>query len=98
METFVDVIRSQTPVLVVFFANWCGACRLMLPMLCELADRVIEWARVIKIDIDRNDFVTAFYEIKCVPTIIIFKSGVAKWRRVGIASLGELHEHLLCYC
>lgn len=83
METFGDLIKSETPVLVDFYADWCGPCQTMMPIVKELAGKVSGKARVIKINIDKNQAVSAQYNVRSVPTFIIFKSGEIVWRHSG---------------
>ena len=75
MEKFQDLIKSDKPVLIDFFATWCGPCKMMHPVLEELAEKVGEKARIIKIDIDRNQELSAVHNVRSVPTLMIFRKG-----------------------
>ena len=75
MEKFQDLIKSDKPVLIDFFATWCGPCKMMHPVLEELAEKVGEKARIIKIDIDRNQELSAVHNVRSVPTLMIFQKG-----------------------
>lgn len=94
MENFEDIIKSEKPVLVDFFATWCGPCRMMHPVLDELHAKVGTKARIIKIDIDKNEQLSAKYNVRSVPTIMVFKNGELQWRQSGMQSLQTLEEVL----
>lgn len=83
METFNDIINSGQPVLVDFFATWCGPCKAMSPIVDSLGKELQGKARVIKIDIDKNQAVANHFRIQSVPTFMIFKKGEIVWRNSG---------------
>ena len=85
MEKFEDLIQSPVPVLVDFFAEWCGPCKAMKPVLEELKLIVGDKARIAKIDVDQHK-----YRIQAVPTFILFKNGEAVWRHSGVIHSSEL--------
>ena len=80
METFDDIIKGDKPVLVDFFATWCGPCRMMAPVIEEL----------LKIDVDKNEALATQLRIQSVPTLIIFKKGEIVWRSSGVMDHGSL--------
>ncbi len=84
METFSDLIKSDTPVLVDFYADWCGPCKAMSPVIQEVAKATRGKARVIKVDIDKSVQAATAYQVQAVPTFIIFKNGYVVWRHAGI--------------
>ena len=97
MEKFVDLIKSDKPILIDFFATWCGPCKMMHPVLEELHDKVGDKARIIKIDIDKNEQLAAIYNVRSVPTLMVFKNGELKWRASGVQSAAALEQTLAQY-
>ncbi len=90
MSNFSALINGEKPVLIDFFATWCGPCKAQAPILEEVKRRVGDAASVIKIDVDKNPSVAARYQIQGVPTLMIFKKGNVVWRRSGVAQADEL--------
>lgn len=92
MEKFEDLIKSPVPVLVDFFAEWCGPCKAMKPVLEELKSIVGEKARIVKIDVDKHQELATTYRVQAVPTFILFKDGEAVWRHSGIIHSMDLQQ------
>ncbi|MFG6425077.1 thioredoxin [Lepagella muris] len=97
MEKFEDIINSEKPVLVDFFATWCGPCKMMHPILEELHDRIGDKARIIKVDIDQNQNLASFYNVRSVPTLMVFKNGNIEWRESGVQQAAKLEQILSLY-
>ena len=88
--SFNDIIQGEKPVLVDFFATWCGPCKYQGPILEQLATAIGDEARIIKIDIDRNQAVAAKYNVRSVPTLMIFKNGEVLWKEAGVKEKADL--------
>ena len=97
MDRFKELIQSPKPVLVDFYAEWCGPCQIMKPRLLDVAERMGEKAKVVEIDIDREKELAERYRIQSVPTFIIFKNGEQLWRQSGAISTIALLQLLTDY-
>jgi len=98
MNDFHKLIGGTKPVLVDFFASWCGPCRMQGPVIDEVKAKVGDRADVVKIDIDRNQEVAARYNVRSVPTLILFVGGEPVWRAVGVQPADVLTAKLAEYC
>ncbi len=90
METFSKILNDDKPVLVDFFAQWCGPCKSMAPELKKFADANNDLVRVLKVDIDKNRASAEEFNIQGVPTLILFKKGKVLWRQSGAMNAQQL--------
>lgn len=89
---FSDIINSETPVLVDFYADWCGPCKVMAPILQEVKTNMGDEVRIIKIDVDNNQSLAGQYRIMSIPTLVMFKNGKEVWRQVGVISASVITQ------
>lgn len=90
--TFDKMIQSDKPVLVDFFAEWCGPCKMMAPVLKEVKAAIGDAATIIKVDVDKSPKAANEYQVQGVPTFIIFKNGKPLWRNSGAIPKARLIE------
>jgi thioredoxin 1 len=90
MSSFQEILNGDTPVLVDFFAEWCGPCKVMAPELKKLADQHGDSLRVLKVDVDKNPQAAMHYGVRGVPTLILFRKGQQLWRQSGAMSAAQL--------
>lgn len=90
MENFNTLINSGKPVLVDFFAEWCGPCKTMAPVLKDTKTQLGEAATIIKVDVDKNQQAAMAFNVRSVPTLILFKNGEVVWRQSGVVPASEL--------
>jgi thioredoxin 1 len=88
-SSFSELIKSETPTLVDFHAEWCGPCKMMKPILEELKTQLGERVRVIKIDVDKNPALANMFQIRGVPTFALFVSGELKWIQPGVMQVEQ---------
>ncbi|MBP5680716.1 MAG: thioredoxin [Bacteroidales bacterium] len=90
MENFNEIINSEQLTLVDFFATWCGPCKTMHPVLEQLKEQMGDRLRILKIDVDKNEALSASYRVQAVPTLMLFRKGELLWRQSGALSLNQL--------
>lgn len=89
-----EVLKSNIPVLVDFWAEWCGPCKMIAPIISELAILYDSKIKIVKLNVDENSFVTAQYEIMSIPTLILFKDGKIVKKLIGVQSKSTLTKFL----
>lgn len=94
MNKFHELINSDKLVLVDFYAEWCGPCKAMKPILEEVKKKVGDKATIIKMDIDKNNPTAAEFQIQSVPTLMLFKSGKVLWRQSGVVPASLIEQKI----
>lgn len=95
MKSFKDIINQEKPVLVDFYATWCGPCKTMGPILENLKKKMGDSASILKIDVDKNQKLASELNISGVPTLIIYKNGKQIWRQSGVVDATTLQQKML---
>jgi thioredoxin 1 len=91
---FKDIIESSQPVLIDFYADWCGPCKVQTPILKKLKKDIGDIARIIKIDVDKHPKLSQSLDIFSIPTVAIFQNGQMKWRASGVQSAAVLKNKI----
>lgn len=89
-KSFQELIEGDTPVLVDFFATWCGPCKMMQPILEDTARQLGEKVKIVKVDVDRNQLAASKFQVRGVPTLILFHKGKILWRQSGVVPAHQL--------
>lgn len=95
MSNFDTIIQSEKPVLIDFFATWCGPCKMLSPILKEVKDSLGDRVSIIKIDVDKNQQISSQYQVRGVPTMILFQNGKQLWRQSGVLTKEEIIKTIL---
>ena len=93
--TFQKIVNSDRPVLIDFFATWCGPCQSLAPILKEVKDSLGERVSIIKIDVDKNQEIASSYQVRGVPTMMLFQNGKQLWRQSGVLSKEQIVNVIL---
>ncbi|MEC4048796.1 thioredoxin [Flavobacterium sp. SUN046] len=93
--SFDELINSDKPVLIDFFAAWCGPCQMLGPILKQVKDSLGDRVAIIKIDVDKNELIAAKYQVRGVPTMMLFQNGHQLWRQSGVLSKEEIIQMIL---
>lgn len=94
MASFKDIIKSDTPTLIDFHATWCAPCKAMAPVLDQLKQEYGPKVRILKIDVDQNPSVAQAFQVRGVPTLVLYKNGELRWRQSGGLSPGTLRSKI----
>ena len=89
-SSFNDIINENLPVLVDFHADWCGPCKMLAPILKEVKHELQDSIKIVKIDVDKNQVIASKYQVRGVPTMILFKNGNQLWRQSGVVQKNDI--------
>ena len=94
MAKFSEIVNQEVPVLVDFYATWCGPCQTMMPVLEELKKDLGDQVKIIKVDVDKNQPLAAQYNVRGVPTMILYKNGKQAWRQSGVVDKNAIIDQI----
>ncbi len=97
MASFMEIINGDRPVLIDFHADWCGPCKMLSPIIQKVAKDLDGKVRVIKIDVDKNVALADKFQIRGVPTMVLFKDGKSVWRQSGVLQKDEIIKQLASF-
>lgn len=93
-SSFSELIKSDTPVLIDFYADWCGPCKSLAPILKQVKEELGDKVKIIKIDVDKNQPLASKYQVRGVPTMILFRNGQQIWRQSGVLPKDEIKNKI----
>ncbi len=94
-KSFNEIVNEEIPVLVDFYADWCGPCKSMAPVLKRLKAELKDAVKIVKINVDTNQELAAKYKVRGVPTFMVFKKGKQTWRQSGMQSVSQLKQAII---
>ena len=94
-NSFDNIINNEKPVLIDFYATWCGPCKMLAPVLVEVKDALGDRVSIIKIDVDKNQELAAKYQVRGVPTMMLYQKGQQLWRQSGVLSKEDIIKTIL---
>jgi len=94
-DSFKDIINSDKPVLIDFFATWCGPCQMLGPVLKQVKDSLGDRVSIIKVDVDKNQELASMQQVRGVPTMMLYQKGQQLWRQSGVLSKEEIIQIIL---
>jgi thioredoxin 1 len=94
MSKFKEIVSSNTPTLVDFYATWCGPCQAMMPVLEQLKNKMGNQVRILKIDVDKNQDIADKFKVRGVPTFVLFQAGEILWRQSGGMDINTLQNKI----
>lgn len=92
MSSFNELIKSSQPVLVDFYADWCAPCRMMAPILEQVAGNMEGKVKIVKVNVDKNRDAAAKYGIRSIPTLMLFQNGQVKWQGAGVIQADKIEQ------
>lgn len=89
-SSFAKIVSSESPVLVDFYADWCGPCKMLAPILKQVKQELGDSVKIVKIDVDKNQSIASKYQVRGVPTMLLFKNGKQLWRQSGVLQKNDI--------
>ncbi len=95
MSSFENIINSEKPVLIDFSAEWCGPCKMLAPILKQVKDSLGDRITIIKIDVDKNQVLASKYQVRGVPTMVLYQNGIQLWRQSGVLTKDQIIKTII---
>ncbi len=96
-SSFYTILETDTPVLIDFYANWCGPCKMLAPILKQVKDELGNAVKIVKINVDKNPLLAEKYQVRGVPTLLLFKNGKQLWRQSGVLQKKDIVAVITSY-